>query len=135
MKDFVIDALKKAGIDISTVKERTINSDLVEVTLVVENRKSGRTTRKILRAIADASDGCNVVFLCHDQFAARSTFHRAMEIVVAANMPTRSIAPSQEYLRKIRIAEGSITFLSEEYFMNHDELTRGLRDVIVVSDV
>ena len=44
-------------------------------------RQSGRAFRRVLRALLEASEGKNVVFICYDEESARSLYDSAKKII------------------------------------------------------
>lgn len=123
-KDYIVDVLKNAGIHVFFANETQINEEDVKIELIIENRRSGKTTRKILRAIADASEGMNVFFISPTYDAARSAFHVARGVIEATGVKFHA---SEGYLSIM--GGGFVRFVSKERFEDSYDMTRGIRNV------
>lgn len=128
MKQYVVDLLKQAGIHVFFANETQINEEDVKIELIIENRRSGKTTRKLLRAIADASGGSNVFFITVNHNMARDVYRRAREIALATKIDFFESAN-----RIVIQGGGSIQFVSKERW--NEDLVAGIRDVIEVWDI
>lgn len=87
-------------------------------------RRTGRTFRKILSALENASSGVSVVYINQNQNMCRWTFNKAME-VVTSYLELNSDITAKELKIKF-VSGGSVEFMTwEMYRRKRIDLTRG----------
>ena len=106
----------------------------IKATLTIEcdvDRRTGKTTRRILRAIFKASEGYNVYFLTRNMATATMVSDRIRD--------TLNVLGVDCWFKKTAVnikGGGKVEPISKECFdRRQDELTKGIRNIRIIEDL
>ena len=107
-------------------------SPTMEITFKCEiNRRSGKTTRRILRAIFNASEGYNVYFVTRNMATAVTVSDRIRD--------TLNVLGVDCWFKKSTTnikGGGKVEPISKEWFdRRQDEFTKGIRNIKIIEDL
>lgn len=113
------------------VTETELPGDMLAVTFIIDDRQTGKTTRRILRALQELSEGEDVVYVAPNLYTAMEIRDRAARICDAAHL---RVDVRKETIRLLA-NDKTLRFISVDRYEEDENWYRGLpHDMVVILD-